>query len=71
MKNHIYIWLAITTLALLIVAVWSYLDPLHPYLWVVWVVAFILFLITVFKVLQEKRSSKKTFYNWYEDDPRE
>ncbi len=70
MKNQSYIWLAIATIALLAVTVFSVLSPVYPLIYVLWILGIALLLIAVFKVLQDRYKTKKKFKDWYEDHPK-
>tara|TARA_R110000850_G_scaffold271031_2_gene404927 strand:+ start:325992 stop:326228 length:237 start_codon:yes stop_codon:yes gene_type:complete len=70
MKNQSYIWLAIATIALLAVTVFSVLSPVYPLIYILWILGTAFLLIAVFKVLRDRYKTKKTFKDWYEDQPK-
>lgn len=70
MKNQSYIWLAIATIALLALTVFSVLSPGYPLIYVLWILGTAFLLIAVFKVLRDRYKTKKKFKDWYEDHPK-
>ncbi|MEX0996900.1 MAG: hypothetical protein WDZ45_07620 [Flavobacteriaceae bacterium] len=70
MKHQRYIWLALILLALLLISIYAAMNPVFPFNYVLWIAGIVVLLIAVLFVLQKKRKSKKTFKDWYEDDPR-
>jgi len=70
MKNQRYIWLALILIALLAISIYAAMNPVFPYIYILWTAGFVLLLLAVLYILQIKRKSKKTFKDWYEDDPR-
>ncbi|MCR9182663.1 MAG: hypothetical protein NXH73_07025 [Flavobacteriaceae bacterium] len=70
MKHQRYIWLALILLALLLISIFAAMNPVFPFNYVLWIAGIIVLLIVVLFILQKKRKSKKTFKDWYEDDPR-
>jgi uncharacterized integral membrane protein len=71
MKHQRYIWLALIFLALLLISIYAAMNPVFPFNYVLWIAGVVVLLIAVLFVLQKKRKSKKTFKDWYEDDPRD
>lgn len=70
MKNQKYIWLALILIALLAISIYAAMNPVFPYIYILWTAGFALLSLAVLYILQIKRKSKKTFKDWYEDDPR-
>lgn len=70
MKNQLYIWLPLVVLSVLAISIFAAMNPVFPYSFLIWIAAVVLLLIAVLKILHNKRKSKKTFKDWYEDDPR-
>lgn len=69
MKSWPIICVIITTLILVMVAIFSAMD--FPFRWVFWltVVGQTALVITVFRVLLDNYSTEKTFEDFYEDHP--
>lgn len=69
MKSWPIIFVVATTLILVIVAVFSALQ--FPFHWIFWltVVGETALIITVFRVLTDNYTTRKTFRDFYEDHP--
>jgi|GEM_PF-3844290 len=70
MKHQRYIWLVLVLFALLAISIYAAINPVFPYNYVLWVAGLVILLLVILYILQIKRKSKKTFKDWYEDDPR-
>lgn len=69
MKNTAFIFLGITTLVLVLVAVLSALNTAFPLVFYLTCVGQALLIFTVYKVLTDDYKTDKTFDDWYEDNP--
>lgn len=69
MKNQSYIWLAISTVFLIAVAVTAHYQMNFPFVYSLVIIGQLVLIFTVYKVLTDKYSTDKTFNDWYEDKP--
>ena len=69
MKDSVYVWVLITTLALVKVTIMSVMNL--PFNWVFYftVLGQALIVIMVYKVLTDNYKTDKTFKDFYEDNP--
>lgn len=69
MKDSIYVWVLITTLALVTVTIMSAMN--FPFNWVFYctIIGQTLIIFMVYKVLTENYTTNKTFEDFYEDAP--
>ncbi|WP_037321804.1 hypothetical protein [Salegentibacter sp. Hel_I_6] len=69
MKNKGITYLILTTILLVLVAALAYFNTDFPLVFYLTFFGQILFIFTVYKVLTDNYSTKKTFEDWYEDYP--
>lgn len=69
MKDSVYVWIVITTLALVTVTIMSVMNL--PFNWVFYstVLGQALVVYMVYKVLTDNYTTDKTFKDFYEDNP--
>lgn len=69
MKDSVYVWVLITTLALVTVTIMSVMNL--PFNWIFYctVIGQALIVIMVYKVLTDNYKTDKTFKDFYEDNP--
>ena len=69
MKDSVYVWIVITTLALVTVTIMSVMNL--PFNWVFYstVLGQELVVYMVYKVLKDNYTTDKTFKDFYEDNP--
>lgn len=69
MKNSIFVWVLVTTLALIIVTIMSVLNLPFNWIFYVTIIGQVLVIIMVYKVLTDNYETTKTFLDFYEDAP--
>lgn len=69
MKLSGIFYLIITTVILVALTVMSYYDLSYSLIFFLTVGGQLIFIVAVYKVLTDKYSTKKTFDDWYEDNP--
>lgn len=69
MKLSGIFYLIVTTVILIALAVMSYYDFPYSLVFYITVGGQLLFIFTVYKILTDNYSTKKTFDDWYEDHP--
>ncbi len=69
MKLSGIFFLIVTTIILIALAVMSFYNLQFNVIFYVTVVGQIIFIFTVYKILTDNYTTKKTFKDWYEDHP--
>lgn len=69
MKISGIFYLIITTVILVALTVMSYYDLSYSLIFFLTVGGQLIFIFAVYKILTDKYSTKKTFDDWYEDNP--
>lgn len=69
MKLTAHFYIIVTTLLLVTVAVMVFYNVAFPIVMTTVLIGQAWWIFTVFKVLQDKYSTDKTFEDWYEDYP--
>ena len=62
-------YLIVTTVILIVLAVMAHYNLSYNILFYITVGGQILFIFTVYKILTDNYTTKKTFKDWYEDHP--